>query len=466
MTAYPGSGYSVGSWSGTNNNSSTSTTNTVTMPSSPHTVTANYITSPISYLIYVPLLINEDSLNDPPGNFGKISPQSGDTGLSISPTLSWSSSIGVTEYFYCIDMTNDNACSGWTSTGLDTSVMLTGLNFDTPYFWHVKATNTAGTTYSNGNSSAAFWSFTTRASAGPEVIETVSVYSGPTEVVFSPDDEFAYIAHLYSPYVSIIRVSDHTMIDSINVPSASEGYMLQSLDITPDGNFLFVSNRGLDTIVPIRLSDKFQYPSISVGDQPMGIDISHDGTRAYVSTFEGIDVIDILTRTKIDHIDIGGTNITYGNIVSPDDSLLYVNGSNDSMLLIIDTTTLEIVDEISLPGSPSHDLDITSDGNWLWTTNSMSYSVSRIDLSTNNVTTSEILGKGTVGVALSMDGLYVYITAWGTNSLYVLRTSDLSVVSTITTGDHPVSIEITHNGRFLYIPNEFSGTISVVDTGY
>jgi hypothetical protein len=46
MTAYPASGYSVGSWSGTNNNSSTSTTNTVTMPASALTVTANYVVIP------------------------------------------------------------------------------------------------------------------------------------------------------------------------------------------------------------------------------------------------------------------------------------------------------------------------------------------------------------------------------------------------------------------------------------
>ena len=43
LTAAPASGYMVGSWTGTTNNSSTSTTNQVTMPDDDHTATVNYV---------------------------------------------------------------------------------------------------------------------------------------------------------------------------------------------------------------------------------------------------------------------------------------------------------------------------------------------------------------------------------------------------------------------------------------
>jgi uncharacterized repeat protein (TIGR02543 family) len=45
LTANPGSGWTVGSWSGTDNNSSTSTSNQVTMPAGPRTATVNYVTT-------------------------------------------------------------------------------------------------------------------------------------------------------------------------------------------------------------------------------------------------------------------------------------------------------------------------------------------------------------------------------------------------------------------------------------
>ena len=59
LNANPSSGWKVGSWSGTNNNASTSTSNQVTMPSSNRTVAVNYIpiggTEPNASL-FVPIL--------------------------------------------------------------------------------------------------------------------------------------------------------------------------------------------------------------------------------------------------------------------------------------------------------------------------------------------------------------------------------------------------------------------------
>jgi LPXTG-site transpeptidase (sortase) family protein len=96
----------------------------------------------------------------PPGAFAKSSPADGATDLSVSPTLSWGTSFAATSYEYCYDTTDDNACSSWTSTGASTSTALSGLSTATTYYWHIRAVNTVGTTYSN-DSNSAFWSFTT-----------------------------------------------------------------------------------------------------------------------------------------------------------------------------------------------------------------------------------------------------------------------------------------------------------------
>ncbi|HUR22023.1 MAG TPA: S8 family serine peptidase, partial [Vicinamibacterales bacterium] len=100
-----------------------------------------------------------------PGAFGKSTPSGGATGVATSPTLSWAGSSSATSYQYCYDTTNDNACTGWTSNGANTSVTLSGLASGTPYFWQVRALNANGTTYAEGASSA-FWNFTTAAAPG------------------------------------------------------------------------------------------------------------------------------------------------------------------------------------------------------------------------------------------------------------------------------------------------------------
>jgi hypothetical protein len=95
-----------------------------------------------------------------PGSFGKNGPLNAAINQALSLTLSWGAASGATGYAYCYDTTNDNSCTNWTSTGTTTSASLSGLSRSTTYYWHVRATNSIGTTYANG-SSTAFWSFTT-----------------------------------------------------------------------------------------------------------------------------------------------------------------------------------------------------------------------------------------------------------------------------------------------------------------
>ena len=101
-----------------------------------------------------------------PGNFGKLSPIDGATDQPTSLTLDWGDSSGVGFYEYCYDTSDDDACSTWVSTGLNSSAEIDGLDYDTTYYWQVSATNDYGTTYADGNSTS-FWSFSTQAAPQP-----------------------------------------------------------------------------------------------------------------------------------------------------------------------------------------------------------------------------------------------------------------------------------------------------------
>ena len=95
-----------------------------------------------------------------PGAFSKTSPASTATVRPKSGlVLSWAAATGATRYEYCIDTTNDNACGAtWISVGTATSAVLGRLSGLTTYYWHVRAVNSGGITYSNNNT---FWRFTT-----------------------------------------------------------------------------------------------------------------------------------------------------------------------------------------------------------------------------------------------------------------------------------------------------------------
>lgn len=103
-----------------------------------------------------------------PGSFGKSNPADLATDVATNAQLQWTSSSAAGYYEYCIDDTDDDDCTGWTSAATSLSAS-PALDPDTTYYWQVRARNGVGTTYADG-SQTAFWSFTT---ASTETVASV-----------------------------------------------------------------------------------------------------------------------------------------------------------------------------------------------------------------------------------------------------------------------------------------------------
>lgn len=109
------------------------------------------------YQVFLPLI----SLPTPPDPFDKYSPADGATDQDLVLGLWWVPSEWATNYEYCIDTTNDNACSSWISTGINNYAVPPQLTPGTTYYWQVRAWNgMVGPTYANGDPHS-FWSFAT-----------------------------------------------------------------------------------------------------------------------------------------------------------------------------------------------------------------------------------------------------------------------------------------------------------------
>jgi len=143
-----------------------------------------------------------------PGEFGKISPADGATGQSVGVTLTWGASATAASYDYCLDTSNNNACDApWLSAGSATSVWVSGLAVNTPYYWHVRAVNTAGTTYAEG-SATAFFGFTIGVAGPPctwsaapafpiPILDEAVTSVGGNLYAFAGQSSGGYIANVY-----------------------------------------------------------------------------------------------------------------------------------------------------------------------------------------------------------------------------------------------------------------------------
>ncbi len=90
-----------------------------------------------------------------PGDFSKTSPLDGALAVATHPTLSWGTSDRAISYEYCYHIST--GCTNWTSTGTNTSVVLSGLAPGWTYYWQVRAVNAGGITPADTGTN---WSFT------------------------------------------------------------------------------------------------------------------------------------------------------------------------------------------------------------------------------------------------------------------------------------------------------------------
>lgn len=110
-----------------------------------------------TYQVFLPLILSPA----PPEPFDKYSPANGATDQDLILGLWWLPSERATKYEYCIDTSNDNACSNWISTGINNYAVPPQLSPSTTYYWQVRAWNgSVGPTYANG-SPTVFWSLST-----------------------------------------------------------------------------------------------------------------------------------------------------------------------------------------------------------------------------------------------------------------------------------------------------------------
>ena len=93
-----------------------------------------------------------------PVAFSKSSPANSALKQPTSVTLAWAASPGAASYEYCYDTINNNSCdSSWISVSA-TSVNISNLSNNTTYYWQVRATNSVGLVYANGNGNT-WWNF-------------------------------------------------------------------------------------------------------------------------------------------------------------------------------------------------------------------------------------------------------------------------------------------------------------------
>mgnify|MGYP001810588087 CR=1 FL=1 len=190
--------------------------------------------------------------------------------------------------------------------------------------------------------------------------------------------------------------------------------------------------------------------SIYIGHMVEWTAVSPDGSKVYFVGADTVTVVNTASKSIIAKIPVGYD--ASGIVVSPDGSKVYVSNTLDYSVSVINTTTNSVDATIPLGGGSPFDLAITPDGSKVYVASTnMNNTVTVLNTINNSVITTLTVGYIPEFLCISPDGSKVYVANAGEESIYIINTSTNIVSDSFTVSGNPSAIEISNDGAKLYI---------------
>ena len=300
------------------------------------------------------------------------------------------------------------------------------------------------------------------------------------DVLASPDSAYVWYPSPIDGEMYVIRTSDNTVVQTFHEGTLgnSPGYM----DMTPDGNFVYIAANDSRLVTIIRTSDYAIVETVPVGNSPKGVYISPNGLKFYV----------LMNYATVYMMAI---NPVFATMVSPGVYWLMIYNVHATNTLGVgsaasgplsyargQTKTIRVPHVTAMISTPTHRYSegvlALPNGTRVYSMSDNDGTVVTIDSDTGSGTLNTVLATTSIGASynwggmvMTPDGAYLYI--WDRTEpgigIKKFRTSDNTVVSTIpnTGGMHNLNaIAINAAGTYAYVASYgvsgIGGAISVL----
>ena len=298
------------------------------------------------------------------------------------------------------------------------------------------------------------------------VFATIPVGINPEGLAVTSDSSIVFVADYASGNgngVSMLEAQTGELaLTTLNVV----GQGPNQLALTPNGQFLYISNNNNNTVSAITTGDIAFTTAISgTGlNRPLGIAVTPDGTQVYLVNNQSNTVSVIQTSNH----QLSPTPITVGHqptyvAFTPNGQQAFVSNSQDNTVSVINVTSQTVGETIPVGTSPQG-IAILPNGKTAYVNTGTNISV--IDIATKQVTSISVGGNTGAQSALTPDGKSLYVpieAASGPGSVIIVNIATGTVIGTpITVGQQPVAVAISPDGMNAYVANYADSTVSVI----
>jgi len=273
-----------------------------------------------------------------------------------------------------------------------------------------------------------------------------------------------YVANESSNTVTVIDGRSYAVVATID----AKNYATHDLALSRDGRLLLATNLASGRLSLIDTNSLEMVGSVYTGTRSHVVAFTNDDRQAWVANIaeDNVSILDIATRRILGTIPTGKGPT--GLAFSRDGRFAYVSNQGDKTVAVVDTVTHEVVRRIPVGTNP-HFLILGPDGR-IWGCNTGSNDIYVIDPATQDIVGSFQVGPQPQQIAFAFKGLagpLVYVTVAGFNKVLVLGggATNLKVLEEIDVGDGPNGIWANPQGTRVFVANERSGDVRVIDTG-
>ena len=268
----------------------------------------------------------------------------------------------------------------------------------------------------------------------------------------------AYVGNFKDSTVSVIDTAAERVVATVPVAAGPDGIV-----VAPGGRSVFVSGSGASAVSEIDAATDRVARSIEVGKGPQGLAMTTDGKWLLVAV-NGDD--------RVAFVDTAAHGVTasvavpkpHTIAIRPDGRQAYVASQEPGhfALVVVDMASRAVVGEIALD-KPPRDLEFDADGKALYLTLAGVPAVQVLDPATNQwgapipTGVSPHIAQRFAGMASGA------VVVQGPGEVMLFDPAARTSVRSIGVGKQPHWLDLSADGRKLWVSNEGSNDVSVVD---
>jgi YVTN family beta-propeller protein len=299
-----------------------------------------------------------------------------------------------------------------------------------------------------------------------KVIATVNVgLAGTNGLVITPDSNTLYDGDVGFSAVIPINVSNPQNPIIGNAIATGSGGRIANLAIAPNGNTLYAT----ESIFPpwvlgsVAVFKNASSPNVAysetiqgLGEEPGGMAVNPKGTQLYITDFGSASINVIATKhNKLVPYQLQAGNGPSGLAFTPNGKYVYVANFLDNTVVVINTATRLLVGSPIPVGTNPQTVVMAPNGKTVYVAN-QDGTVSVIDTAANKVTTAIKTNSGNnhniPGMAITPNGMYLYVVAEGFQEVVMASTATNQVVGTpISVTNFPSYVVVAPNGKNAFV---------------